>query len=85
VVAEGDAAIEACQNDAVRRYGAGVYSVESIEHKKWGNTSLGCPKPGEMYAQVVTPGWLIVLSGGGKTLEYHTNANGRQVVLCDER
>jgi hypothetical protein len=44
-VAEEDAAIEACQNDAARRYGAGVYSVESIEHKKWGNTSLGCPKP----------------------------------------
>ncbi len=84
-MAEEDAAIEACQNDAVRRYGAGVYSVESIEHKKWGDTSLGCPKLGEMYAQVVTPGWLIVLSAGGRTLEYHTNANGRHVVLCEER
>jgi hypothetical protein len=50
-----------------------------------GQHEPGLPEAGEMYAQVVTPGWLIVLSGGDKTLEYHTNANGRQVGLCEER
>jgi hypothetical protein len=38
-----------------------------------------------MYSQIVTPGFLIVVNGGGKELEYHTDANGVRVVLCQER
>jgi hypothetical protein len=43
-----------------------------------------------MYSQIVTPGFLIVISGGGagggavKQLEYHSDARGN-VVLCQER
>jgi hypothetical protein len=36
-----------------------------------------------MDSQVVTPGFLIVISGAGKTLEYHTDSRDR-VVLCRE-
>jgi hypothetical protein len=37
-----------------------------------------------MYSQIVTPGFLIVISGGDKVLEYHSDARGR-IVLCQER
>jgi hypothetical protein len=33
------------------------------------------------YAQVITPGYLIVLQAAGRTLEYHTDS-GRRVELC---
>ena len=57
--------------------------VDQIDARQWGDSSLGCPKPGIMYSQIVTPGFLIVISGPGKQLEYHTDARG-QVVLCQE-
>jgi hypothetical protein len=55
-------------------------SVISIEPVEWPDASLGCAKPGMMYAQVVTPGYRIVLEAGGKTYEYHTG--GGQVATC---
>ena len=55
----------------------------SVEARDWSDASLGCPRQGVLYAQVITPGYLVVISGAGKTLEYHTDANGR-VVLCQE-
>ena len=58
--------------------------VDQLEARQWGDSSLGCPKPGIMYSQIVTPGFLILITGAGKQLEYHTDARGR-VVLCQER
>lgn len=57
-------------------------SVMSAEAVDWSDTSLGCPQPGEMYAQVITPGFLIVLEATGQTYEYHTDRVD-QVVLCE--
>ena len=56
--------------------------VKSVEEKQWRNSSLGCPQPGMMYTQVITPGFLVVLEAEGQTYEYHTDA-GRFVVLCE--
>jgi len=58
--------------------------VGQVEAHQWPDSSLGCPKPGLLYSQIVTPGFLIVISSSsGKQLEYHTDARGR-VVLCKE-
>lgn len=57
--------------------------VERVESREWNDSSLGCPQPGMMYAQVITPGYLVVVAGGGKRLEYHTDTAGR-AVLCKE-
>jgi hypothetical protein len=35
-----------------------------------------------MYAQVITPGFLIVLAAQGQTYEYHTDQKAT-VVLCN--
>jgi hypothetical protein len=58
-------------------------SVVSFESWEWPDTSLGCPKPDEFYAQVITPGYLIVVSGAGQQLEYHTDTEGH-FVLCQQ-
>jgi hypothetical protein len=58
--------------------------VERVEAHVWADSSLGCPKPGLMYSQIVTPGYLIVIAAGARNLEYHSDARGN-VVLCQER
>lgn len=57
--------------------------VERLEAREWSDASLGCPQPGRMYAQVITPGYVVVVAGGGKRLEYHADSQGR-AVLCRE-
>jgi hypothetical protein len=55
-----------------------LVSAEAIE---WPDTSLGCPQEGMDYAQVVVPGYLIVLVAGSQTYEYHTDY--QQIFLCE--
>jgi hypothetical protein len=57
-----------------------LVSVEAVE---WRDTSLGCPQPGMMYAQVITPGFRVVLEAGGEKYDYHAD-RGRFVVLCEK-
>ena len=82
---EAQGAVDASLRAAATRLGvaAGQLSVERVEAREWGDSSLGCPQPGMMYAQVITPGYLIVVAGGGKRLEFHTDARGR-AVMCRE-
>ncbi len=51
------------------------------EHVSWPDASLGCPEKGRVYAQVVTPGYRLVLSDGTTDFECHTDEQ-RRVVLC---
>lgn len=60
-----------------------VIKVLSIQFMEWPDGGLGCPFPGMEYAQVVTPGYRIVLSYEGEVYIYHTNAEG-QIVLCQD-
>jgi hypothetical protein len=53
----------------------------SIEAIKWSDSSLGCPQEGYMYAQVITPGFLIMLEAKGQTYQYHTD-QAANVVQC---
>lgn len=55
--------------------------VDGVEKRMWNDASLGCPQPGMMYAQVITPGFLIRLSAGGKAYTYHTSLT--RAVLCE--
>jgi hypothetical protein len=83
---DSQAAIVAVQQAAAAQVGASPADVhvEQVEAHQWGDSSLGCPRPGLQYSQVVTDGYLIVVTAAGKTLEYHSDARGR-VVLCQER
>jgi hypothetical protein len=48
----------------------------SQEEVTWPDSCLGCPKTGEKCAQVLTPGYRIVLHIGDATYEYHTDLGG---------
>lgn len=56
--------------------------VLSIEPVNWPDASLGCPQPGMMYAQVISPGYRIVLEAGGEQYDLHTDQTGRKVIIC---
>ena len=78
-------AVAAAVQDAAARLGvaANELSVQQVEAREWGDSSLGCPQPGNLYSQIVTPGFVIVLNSRGKQLEYHSDTRAR-VVLCRE-
>ena len=84
--ADSQPAVDAALRDAAAHLGISQANlkVDQAEPRQWGDSSLGCPKPGLMYSQVVTPGFVIIISGAGKQLEYHADTRG-QVVLCQER
>jgi hypothetical protein len=58
-------------------------TVVSAEETEWRDSSLGCPKPGMNYLQVITPGYNITLEAHGKRYVYHSD-NNRRVVRCDK-
>ena len=55
--------------------------VRRVEAVEWRDSSLGCPTPGKAYAQVITPGYRIVLEAQGQSYELHSD-QGTRVVLC---
>lgn len=48
------------------------------------STALGCPEPGRAYAEVIVPGYVVIVEAGGERYEFHTDAEGSQVVRCLE-
>ena len=81
-----EAAIALAKDDLAGRLGVAVEKITAlgVESVEWPDTSLGCPQPGMMYAQVITPGYRIILRVGGEQYEYHSDNEGRQLVLCQD-
>ena len=51
-------------------------TLVSAEAVTFPDGSLGCPEPGMAYSQVVTDGYKIVLTAGGKTYDYRGTGPG---------
>jgi hypothetical protein len=83
LVPGSEQAVSAATADLARQTGLPSDQIRlvSIEAQQWSDTSLGCPQEGYMYAQVITPGYLIVLEAQGQQYEYHTD-QGTNVILC---
>lgn len=58
-------------------------TVVSVEPAEWRDSALGCPQPGRMYLQVITPGYRVVLEAQGWRYVYHTDLD-RRVVTCEQ-
>jgi hypothetical protein len=56
-------------------------SVRTVTATEWPDAALGCPAKGKVYAQVITPGFRVVLEARGKVYPVHTG-QGR-AVRCD--
>jgi len=78
VVARAQADLAARQKVPLKR--VKVVRVEAVD---WPDASLGCPEPGLAYAQVITPGWRILLRVGAREFTYHSDQ--RRVILASPR
>jgi hypothetical protein len=84
VPAEASAVVARAVADAAERSGvpAGDVRIVRVEPRQWPDSGLGCPRAGMGYAQVITPGYLVVLEADGRSLEYHTDR--ARAELCAE-
>jgi hypothetical protein len=79
------AAVDAALHEAATHLGVATtqLQVTQVESREWPDASLGCPQPDQLYSQVVTPGYLVMIASGSHQLEYHADTRGR-VTLCHE-
>jgi hypothetical protein len=85
VTPEAAAAVDAAKQDAAAHLGVNPdqLNVAQVDSREWADASLGCPQAGQLYSQVITPGFYIVITSGNRQLEYHTDTRAR-VQLCRE-
>jgi hypothetical protein len=57
--------------------------VQDVSTVTWPDGSLGCPKPGMAYTQVLVDGMRIHLQNGGQVYDYHSGS-GRAPFLCEK-
>jgi hypothetical protein len=58
-----------------------MISVLSFTPTDFPDASLGCPQPSTMSAQVITPGYQVILAANGS--EYDYRLAGETVMLCE--
>ena len=58
--------------------------VDTIRAVDWSNSSIGCPKPGVAYLEVITPGHKVTLRADGQIYVVH-EAKERAVVCHDTK
>ncbi len=58
-------------------------TVQEVTATEFPNASLGVPEPGQMYVEMITPGYIIVLTAQGEIYEYH-GAENRVVLVPKE-
>lgn len=77
--------VRLAREDLAQKQGVAPEAIQlvSVESVEWPDASLGCPQPGMIYAQVITPGFRITLKREGQTYVYHID-RGQLVILCRE-
>ncbi|MBS3753882.1 MAG: hypothetical protein KGY46_10920, partial [Anaerolineales bacterium] len=76
--------VEQAKSDLAQRLDvdASEIIIESLKATDFSDASLGVPESGKSYAQVVTPGYIIMLKVDGQTYRYH--ASEQRVVFVPE-
>ena len=57
--------------------------VESAQAVDWPDSSLGCPQPGMMYQQMITPGYRVSLLDTTSGKIYRVHLAGQRAIICD--
>jgi len=75
----------AAKADLAQRLGVSADEIEVVEAREvtWPDTALGCPEPGMMYAQVLTPGVLVAVRADGTTA-YYLGSRASVPILCPD-
>jgi hypothetical protein len=76
-------AARAVQEDVAKRLylQPGQIIVTALTEQQFPDSCLGVHLPDEACSQVVTPGYVITVEGGGNTYVYHTNKDGSSLVF----
>jgi hypothetical protein len=72
-------AVIAARQDLSQSLGIPADQIEVVSHEEveWPDACLGLAEPDEMCAQVITPGWRVILNAEGQQFEYHTDQRGK--------
>jgi hypothetical protein len=83
---EANKLVEKAKSDLAKRLPVmrGGVEVASVKRRTFRDSGLGVHEPGKMYAQVITPGYVITLIADGKRYRYH-GANGHVVLASNVR
>lgn len=78
-----EALVQQARDDLARQISIDANQIELMDAASvtWPDASLGCPKPGMAYAQVMVDGMRIRFRAGGQVYEYHSGGN-RAPFLC---
>ena len=63
--------------------GASELTLVRSNATEWPDASLGCPKPGMMYAQAITPGYEITFEHQGDNYAVHSNSDASHMTSCE--
>ena len=75
--------VEIARRDLAKRLSLPLDGINVVEFREvaWRDGSIGCPRPGMLYKQVLVNGSLIVLEAKGVRYEYHSGG-GRDAFYC---
>lgn len=64
--------VDKCKADLAKRLRVDAKTIEVVEEKDvtWPDASLGMPEPGKVYAQMLTPGYRVILKSGNSQYFY---------------
>lgn len=73
-------------DDLADRLGVSASSITVVatELVVWPDSSLGCPRPGMEYLQVLTDGFRILLQHDATTYSYHGGGSTAEPFLCEQ-
>lgn len=76
-------AIEAAKDNLSQKVGVQEDEIEEVSYERmqWPDACLGLAESGELCAQVITPGWEIVLAAEGQRYVYRTDDTGQLIRL----
>ncbi len=82
-----EALVEQARQDLAARLRLDPKEIQVVEARAvtWPDSSLGCPEPGRMYLQVLTPGYRIVLEAQGRRYAYHAGRGGSPFLCPPDR
>jgi hypothetical protein len=88
VPAGAETLVDLARADLAQKLGEKAEGIAllSVEGTEFPDTSLGVPEPDRMYAQVITPGYVIRLGvgDGARAKVYTYHGSGDRVVLASE-
>ena len=58
--------------------------VDAAKAMQWPDSSLGCPQPGMMYAQIITPGYQVTLLDTSSGNIHFVHVGAGRAVVCDK-